>query len=112
MPSNSGIWNMFLVYKANLLDNPQKVKVNSSFKHHIKITRGIVRFGARLFRHGFIFKRCLKGLREEGIYKRILASTLKRCGTIGYTGTSPLSRGLREEILVDGANVPTSSLLR
>jgi len=44
--------------------------------------RGIVRFGARLFRHGIVLKRHFGGLREEGVFKLTLASTPKRCGTI------------------------------
>jgi len=44
--------------------------------------RGIVRFGAWLLRHGFVLKRHLRGLREEGVFKLTLASTPKRCETI------------------------------
>ena len=37
----------------------------------------------------FVLKRRLEGLREEGVYKLTLASTPKRCRTIGCTETSP-----------------------
>jgi len=41
------------------------------------LVRGIDRFGAWLFRHGFVLKRRLGGLKKESVYKLTLASTPK-----------------------------------
>ncbi|KAL2341336.1 hypothetical protein Fmac_009276 [Flemingia macrophylla] len=44
----------------------------------VTVFRGIVGFGTRWAGHGFVLKRRLGGLREEGVYKLSLASISKR----------------------------------
>jgi len=44
---------------------------------------GIVCFRAWLFHHHFILKKCLKELREKGVFKLTLTSTRKQCEIIG-----------------------------
>jgi hypothetical protein len=71
---------------------------SSSTLHHV---RGIICFGPDVSPHGFVLcKKRLVGLRSVGgVYKILLASIPKRCGTLGCTRTvSPQSR-LRESVV-------------